>query len=110
VQAIIHQWPAGGYEITAIVFRNHWLAEGRAIGAKRDWPRTWHNWLIRENSAMLRAKRQGVDFIAAERTLRAGPAKLDAAYYREMGEFYRRIGRDDEAADCERRAAASDTS
>jgi hypothetical protein len=64
VQAHVGQWPAGAYETVAMMFRNHWLAEGRAVGAKRDWPRTWHNWLVRESSTILKAKRNGVAFSA----------------------------------------------
>jgi hypothetical protein len=64
VQAIVHKWPRGAIELTALKFRNHWISEGRAIGAKRDWPRTWCNWLINENSAILKQARAGTDFAA----------------------------------------------
>lgn len=65
IQAIVQHWPAGAYDMVAFTFRNHWLSEGRAIAAKRSWPRTWHNWLYRENVTVLRAKKQGVVFLTA---------------------------------------------
>jgi DNA-binding transcriptional MocR family regulator len=65
IRGIVAQWPAGAYEVTATQFRNHWLAEGRAIGAKRDWDRTWHNWLIRESAAILRNARAGMSYATA---------------------------------------------
>ena len=77
-QAIVAQWPAGAYEHVAIQFRNHWRAEGRALGAKRDWPATWHNWLFRESSSILRAAKAGQSFATA---LPAGakPSAIDPA-------------------------------
>lgn len=63
VQVLVRQWPSGGYEMTALAFHSHWLSEGRAIGAKRDWPRTWVKWIIGENTAMIRAKRAGATFV-----------------------------------------------
>lgn len=62
VQAIVAQWPAGAYQVTALKFRNHFVSEGRAIGAKRDWPRTWQNWLINESGKVLSEARRGMDY------------------------------------------------
>lgn len=79
VQAVVGLWPAGAYELTAIMFRNHWLAEGRAIGAKRDWSRTWHNWLLRENMTILRAVKAGQRFDATAPAVATRPAPAESA-------------------------------
>lgn len=79
VQAVVGLWPAGAYELTAIMFRNHWLAEGRAIGAKRDWARTWHNWLLRENMTILRAVKAGQRFDATAPAVATRPAPAESA-------------------------------
>lgn len=98
VQAMIHGWPAGAYEVTAEGFRNHWAAEGRAIGAKRDWAKTWHNWLMRECTAVARAVRAGVSFAPV------APGKGDlsdeerAARFDRTAELFDKMGRPEDAA------------
>jgi hypothetical protein len=83
IQAIVAQWPKGAYEVTGMQFRNHWLAEGRAVGAKRDWDRTWHNWLIRESAAILRNAKAGMRYDRAAAKAPAGSAQ-ETALSREV--------------------------
>jgi hypothetical protein len=96
VQAIVRQWPKGAYELVALGFVNHWLSEGRAIGAKRDWPRTWSNWLVRESGQILRAAKAGVSFSASARTgsSNRSPAEVarDEAALSALGELQAREG------------------
>jgi 5-methylcytosine-specific restriction endonuclease McrA len=82
-QAIVAKWPDGAYPLTALQFRNHWLAEGRAIGAKRDWMRTWCNWLYRENAQILLLVRRGFDFSAGRAA--EAPAAVKAERDTEAG-------------------------
>ena len=101
VQAIVRQWPKGAYDLVALNFVNHWLAEGRAIGAKRDWPRTWSNWLVRESAHILRAAKAGVRFdtVASDATgPPASPADRAAALERSAA-LMERMGRADDAAE-----------
>jgi hypothetical protein len=78
LQPLVARWPAGAYEFEAAKFRDNWLSEGRAIGTKRDWPRTWHNWLRRAHGEVLRLAKQGMDFTAAPRST-ASPAEIEKA-------------------------------
>jgi hypothetical protein len=64
VRNTVTAWPSGAYEHVAEMFRNHWRAESRAVGSKRDWPATWENWLMRENTTILRQVKAGVSFTA----------------------------------------------
>jgi uncharacterized protein YdaU (DUF1376 family) len=95
VQAIVHQWPAGAYETVALGFRNHWLAEGRAVGAKRDWPRTWENWLMREAPTVMRAAKAGVTYAAAASASVSAEERIAQA--ENTADFFERIGRADDA-------------
>ena len=107
VQAIVRQWPKGAYDLVALNFVNHWLAEGRAIGAKRDWPRTWSNWLVRESAHILRAAKAGVRFdtIASDATgPPASPADRAQAPERSAA-LMERMGRTDDAAELRATAA-----
>lgn len=83
IQAIVTKWPDGAYPLTALQFRNHWLAEGRAIGAKRDWMRTWCNWLYRENAQILLLVKRGFDFSAGRAA--EAPAAVRAERDTEAG-------------------------
>jgi hypothetical protein len=78
IQAIVGKWPDGAYQLTALQFRNHWLAEGRAIGAKRDWMRTWCNWLYRENAQILLLVRRGFDFSAGRAAVAPAAPKAES--------------------------------
>jgi hypothetical protein len=91
--------------VTAFVFKNHWLAEGRAIGAKRNWPRTWENWLIREAPAIKRAERSGVSFSAAAKHGGAISPQDHAAFCEKTADFYDGIGRPEDAAALRREAS-----
>jgi hypothetical protein len=62
VQAMIAKWPPGAFEFVAEKFVNHWLGEGRAIGAKRNWKRTFENWLMGDGAKILRDGQSGFDF------------------------------------------------
>jgi len=107
VQAIVRQWPKGAYDLVALNFINHWLAEGRAIGAKRDWPRTWSNWLVRESAHILRAAKAGVRFdtVASDATgPPASPADRAEALERSAA-LMERMGRTDDAAELRATAA-----
>lgn len=107
VQAIVRQWPKGAYDLVALNFVNHWLAEGRAIGAKRDWPRTWSNWLVRESAHILRAAKAGVRFdaVASDATgPPISPADRAAALDRSAA-LMERMGRSDDAAELRATAA-----
>lgn len=107
VQAIVRQWPKGAYDLVALNFVNHWLAEGRAIGAKRDWPRTWSNWLVRESAHILRAAKAGVRFdtVASDATgPPASPADRAEALERSAA-LMERMGRADDAAELRATAA-----
>jgi hypothetical protein len=107
VQAIVRQWPKGAYDLAALNFVNHWLAEGRALGAKRDWPRTWSNWLVRESAHILRAAKAGVRFdtVASDATgPPANPADRAEALDRSAA-LMERMGRTDDAAELRGTAA-----
>lgn len=78
VLAVVRGWTAGAYEQTALMFRNHWRAESRANGSKRDWAATWHNWLLRENSNILRAMKAGQRFDATAPAAAGATAKSPA--------------------------------
>lgn len=40
-------YTAAAYDREVMKFRNHWHAEPGANGVKRDWKKTFHNWLLR---------------------------------------------------------------
>jgi len=107
VQAIVRQWPKGAYDLVALNFVNHWLAEGRALGAKRDWPRTWSNWLVRESAHILRAAKAGVRFDTVASDATGPPASpVDRAEALERSAaLMERMGRADDAAELRATAA-----
>jgi hypothetical protein len=39
--------PRAGIDIEAEKFRNYWIAKSGKDAAKRDWPATWRNWIIK---------------------------------------------------------------
>lgn len=46
IREFVKAWATGEYQRQATKFLNHWLASSGRNAAKRDWARTWHNWLI----------------------------------------------------------------
>lgn len=95
---MIRNWPAGAYEVTAEAFRNHWTSEGRAIGAKRDWAKTWHNWLMRECTAVARAVKAGVSFSPAAPGKGSLSDEERAARFDRTAELFDKMGRPEDAA------------
>ncbi|MDH7973701.1 hypothetical protein QH494_16030 [Sphingomonas sp. AR_OL41] len=96
VQSVVAQWPAGAYALVAQGFRNHWLSEGRAVAAKRDWPKTWENWLVREAAQVLRSAKAGVRFDGAS-SGEAAPVDAQVRFFEQSALTYDRIGRADDA-------------
>lgn len=45
LHAVVKTWADGEYQRQAAKFLNHWLASSGRNAAKRDWARTWYNWL-----------------------------------------------------------------
>lgn len=46
IRPFVERWAEGEYLRQAVKFLNHWLASSGRNAAKRDWGRTWYNWLI----------------------------------------------------------------
>jgi hypothetical protein len=104
IQAIVHNWPAGAYDLTGLQFKNHWATEGRAMGAKRDWPKCWHNWLIREAPSILRAAKAGMRFDVIDNTGQR-PIAERIAWFETNAVLMRNLGRKDTAESFEQSAA-----
>lgn len=90
-------WTRDVAETVSAQFKDYWTAAAGARAVKLDWKATWRNW-VRES------KRPNGDY--------AGKAKRTAEEEREFVTktiaFYRRIGRDHEAEEWERRLALVD--
>ncbi|TZG24881.1 helix-turn-helix domain-containing protein [Sphingomonas montanisoli] len=101
---LVKNWPAGAYELTAFTFHNHFLAESRAQGSKRDWVTTWANWVVREHPQVLRNVKLGFDYAGALPNGGAAPsADQQQDALERQAAFFDRIGRHDDAAEIRRR-------
>lgn len=89
-------WLAGEYERQAAMFVNHFVASSSPSARKRDWTRTWHNWLLRAE---------------VKRSPNAPPPRKALSIseqitrLEEMASNYRKWGREDDAIEADRQVA-----
>jgi len=113
LRAIVGTWAAGEYDRQAVIFLNHWLSASGTNASKRDWDRTWQNWLYRtEETASTKRlittvepRGGGYDrpngWAARKWTNGTAPATPEAV--EEHAARLERIGRPDDAAQLRRR-------
>jgi hypothetical protein len=94
-RACAEQWTEDSYQTEAEAFVCYWRSERKMKG---DWRDTWCNRIVSRHSAVMRDQKFG----------NAAPAskqQLSAAQWRERAEFYDRVQRREDAAECRRKAA-----
>ena len=99
-RALAEQWTKPSYQTEAAAFVAYWLGESGAKASKADWGRAWQNRIVQIHSKVMRDQKFGNS--APEP---AKPVKLDAASLDRKAALFRRMGQDEDAADCERRAS-----
>jgi len=114
LRTIVATWAAGEYDRQAAIFMNHWLSAPGPNASKRDWDRTWHNWLYRAEDGtgtkrvIAAAPPPGGRYerpsgwpVGTRQTGSGAPATPEAV--EEHAARLERIGRSDEAAQLRRR-------
>lgn len=99
-KALAEQWTDASYKTEAAAFVDFWTAETGARAAKADWRRAWYNRIVQIHSKVMRDQKFGNAAPEPEK-----PVKIDAITLDRRAALFRRMGRDEDAADCERRAA-----
>lgn len=99
-RALAEQWTPASYKTEAAAFVAYWLGESGAKASKADWGRAWQNRIVQIHSKVMRDQKFGN---AAPEPPKA--VTVDAASLDRKAALFRKMGQDEDAADCERRAA-----
>lgn len=84
LRACVETWPAGRYEKVAASFRRYWTGPDAKNPMKRDWPRTWANWLDREDERIVERVSRPSAAAAVEVKARPGEGEFGAELRRRL--------------------------